>query len=151
MGVSTFISSITNAVMRLESISSAKSKQFWMLRKFLTTTHVPTQLALRIHNYCDHMYRMREAGGVAEKSVEVLTLLNTTLRAELMTAILGPHLLRHPLFVLIQKVSTLTMQSLCNCAASRASVSSGDVIFSKGQVCNRMYNMTAGEHEYHWS
>merc|ERR1711937_458163 len=41
---SSFVSGITGAMMYLRSLSSVKSKKFWMLRRYLSETQVPVPL-----------------------------------------------------------------------------------------------------------
>mmetsp|Transcript_61649 Transcript_61649/g.198598 ORF Transcript_61649/g.198598 Transcript_61649/m.198598 type:complete len:751 (-) Transcript_61649:276-2528(-) len=140
---SLFISGITSALMDLRKLSSAKSKQLWILRRYLIECGVPTEVSIRVQRYCSYAWDVRTRS-VQEESVSALELLSTPLQAELRTAIFEPRLADHPLFVLINKLAPLTMQLLCTTAVSRVSVASGDVLFQSGQVADKMFFISGG-------
>jgi len=128
VSVSSFVSGITSAVMFLRNLGSAKSKQFWLLRRYLRESKVPTQLALQIQRYCDFAWQSRETR-LQEKSVQALGLLSEGLRADMNTAILEPRLWSHPLFMLFSKLAPAIMNRLCNTAVSRSTMVRGDTVF----------------------
>jgi hypothetical protein len=124
-------------------LNNAKSKQFWLLRRYLSESGISRELAMRVQHYCDHAWIVRE-GKLQEKQVEVLTLLSNTLRAELRAAMYEPSLSLHPLFVLIGKLSPDTLRLLCDTGVSMSHFNKGDSLFTRGQTCSSMYLMKRG-------
>jgi len=131
-------SGITGALLNLRSNSSAKSRQFYLLRRYLSSSQVPKEVAMRVQGYCSYAWDAR-AKSVHESSVHVLELLSTPLRAELRTSIFQPSMDRHAFFVLIDKVAPLTMQLLCVNAVTKVLIAGGDVLFHRDQVAKQMY------------
>lgn len=145
--VSTFVSGITSAVMQLRSMRSAKSKQLWLLRRYLAQCNVPTPLAVRINNYCDYAWGAHEMR-LQERNIQILTLLSQSLRAELKAAIYEPRISKHPFFVLLSKVAPLTTRTLCSSAVSRIEVGRSDQLFAYGDTADKMYFISMGELVY---
>lgn len=148
--VSTFVSGITSAVMQLRQLSAAKSKKFWLLRRYLSEHGVPTQLAVRINNYCEHAWRNR-GRKVQEKDVDLLMTISATLRAELKAAMFAPKLTFHAFFMLLQHVAPLTMRSLCNTAIVPLDLGRGEQMFCTGEAAGSMYFICRGEVSYHFA
>lgn len=133
VSVSSFVSGITSAVMFLRNLGSTKSKQFWLLRRFLRESEVPTALAIRIQRHCDFAWQSRETR-LQEKNVQALGLLSAALRADMNTAILEPRLWKHPLFILFSKLAPNVVSRLCNSAVTRSTLVRGDLLFQLGDT-----------------
>lgn len=136
--MSTFISGLTSAVMQLRQLSSAKHKQFWLLRKYLTEGRVPTQLAVRITNYCQHAWTLRGKRSMG-KNVELLQLLSTSLRVELKVAMFSPHFTHHAFFMLLHISAPYTIRTACDTAVEHCELNRGDDLFTYGEDANHMF------------
>jgi len=147
--VSTLVSGMTSAVMRLGALKSAKSKKFWLLRRYLRESNVPTPLAVRIYNYCDFAWEASQ-NVVQEDKVELLALLTTSLRAELRTTIYQQTIEHHPLFLLVGKIAHVALQLLCNTAISKVNSGRGDHLFRKADYAESMYFFLSGELRYYY-
>lgn len=145
--VSTCVSRITGAVMQLSSMSSQKSKQFWLLRRFLRENAVPVPLSARLENYCDFKWDSN-AARLQPSQVQVLALLSQSLQAELMSAIHAPFLCKHPVFALMSKIAPITMRSICHQCVSRTYLGRLDFIFSNTDDAQSMYVFEHGEMAY---
>lgn len=146
--VSTFVSGITAAVMRLNAMQAAKNKQFWLLRKYLKEFDVPPSLTVRVTTYCTFAFE-EQTSKVKEENVQLLVMLSTSLRAELRAAIYRPCLEHHPFFVLVGRIAYLALQALCNTGVQIVEIGKGDKLFSGGQTCEQMFFISSGTHNYH--
>lgn len=140
---SSFVSGITGAMMHIRSLESLKSKQFWLLRRYLNESKVPVPLAIRVQQYCENAYESREVF-LKEASVEVLLLLSVSLHRELQTAIYEPRISTHPFMVLISKIDEASIQEVCSKALTRCSLVRGETLFSCGEAAKRMHFICMG-------
>ena len=105
------VSSITNSLMRLQQLEDERTRQFWLLNRFLRQRVVPTMLAARISGYIQHLVG-RRGNHVQESSVTVLDLLTDGLKSELQYAITVRHVEEHVLFAFVNSVTNATIHRL---------------------------------------
>jgi len=144
VSVSSFVSGITGAVMSLRSMVAAKSKHFWLLRRYLRENDVPVALALRIQRYCDFAYASQE-DRLLEQNVKILGMLSSSLRQELNTAMHEARISWHPLCILLGKLAPQVIVTICNSCVGRLMIVRGNTCFRNGEKANVMYIITNGE------
>jgi len=147
VSMSTFISGLTSAVMQLRQLSSVKHKQFWLLRKYLNEAGVPTKLAVRINNYCEHAWISRSKR-LQEKNIELLMLLSMSLRAELKETIFSPRFAQHAFFMLLQTTAPTAVRSLCSTAVKQIELGQADDLFLCGEDTHHMFFVQKGKLTY---
>lgn len=138
---------VTGALLDLRNLYSEKSKQLSVLRKYLSSTGVSREIAVKVQDYCSYKFDA-EVTSVTDKNVKLLELLSGALRAELHKAIYQPRMSGHPLFVIIEKCAPLTMQALCDNAAKPVVLAPTDLLFQPGQRANMMFFIFKGAMEY---
>jgi hypothetical protein len=92
---SAFVSSITTSMTQLANISSAQSKQLWVLRKYLKQHNINGSLQFRILRHLERAYK-RDA--LSPTNVLALQRLSDQLRSELLVTVSMACLRAHPLF-----------------------------------------------------
>merc|ERR1712003_268786 len=118
-------------------IGEVKNKSFSVLRKYLKTRHVGHELCIRIRTYLEYRWEQHhDAKG--ESNVEILGLLSENLKAELASAIHGPTLAIHPLFLKLQSESSMTMRRLILRAVSQMHLAPQDWMFHAGEEATHM-------------
>merc|ERR1719163_1778554 len=83
---SSFISSITASMTQLRNLEGDKSKQFWLLRRYLRQNGINTNLSWRILRYVEFACG-EQKNLVPESKIWVLQLLTHQLRHELNYAV----------------------------------------------------------------
>eukprot|EP00440_Ansanella_granifera_P052317 gb/GFBE01056726.1/.p1 GENE.gb/GFBE01056726.1/~~gb/GFBE01056726.1/.p1 ORF type:complete len:1022 (+),score=226.29 gb/GFBE01056726.1/:1-3066(+) len=147
IGFSVCFSSVTGALLDLRNSSSIKARQLWVLRKFLSSTGVSREVAVRVQVYCSYAWDTRNSY-VQESNVQALGLLPGTLKAELRTAMYQPRMAKHAFFVLIHKAAPMTMQLICVNAVTTVNLASKDILFQSGQLAKLMFFVRSGAISY---
>lgn len=140
---SSFISSVTAATGRLRQLSSQKDRQLFILRRFLKERKVPTGLQLRIKKYV-HWAISHHKNTVQESDVALLKMLSVPLKMDLDTCATKPLLLGHPFFRRFSWVDSNAFRQIIHSALVRIALSEGDVLFTAGLSCDRMFFVDSG-------
>mmetsp|Transcript_130525 Transcript_130525/g.325621 ORF Transcript_130525/g.325621 Transcript_130525/m.325621 type:complete len:251 (+) Transcript_130525:1-753(+) len=124
-----------------------RSKQFWLLRRYLRQHNVQSQLSFRVLRYIEYACREQE-DVVSEGRVTVLNLLSEQLRNELLYVVSFACMTTHPLFEKAGNISNLGMNQLSSTALAHTFLAVGDVLFSKGTKAAHMFILVSGELQY---
>jgi len=124
-----------------------KSKQFWLLRRYLRESAVPPGLSLRIQRYCEFAWQTQQTK-LREKNVSVLNLLSPGLMTDLHTAMHEPALSSHPLIVLFSKLDHECVRRICSTATTLNVCVRGSEIFRPGEEASSCYLIASGECRY---
>merc|ERR1712007_143897 len=92
---SSFVSSITNLMTHLQSLSSEQAKQFLKLERYLSDNHISFHLSFRVRRFLDHFFKEQNKKS-HEKDVEILIYLSEPLRMELHREVYSPSVIKHP-------------------------------------------------------
>jgi len=144
---SSMVSRITSLMVRLQTMKTDMTKQFWLLRRYLREHNVPQKLAVRIRRYLEYACEEREAH-VQEDKLEVLSLLSSQLRDELRAAINEQYMSAHPFFIYLSQESNVTMHRLCSVALSSKPLAMEDPLFFHGEEATHMYFVNRGRIRY---
>jgi len=144
---SSFISTITTSMTQLGKMADDRSKQFWLLRRYLRQHEVPNALTYRVLRYVDYAARDEDVI-ISESRITVLNLLSDQLRNELKYYVSFSAMSTHPLFAKAEDVSKAGMNQLAGEALSMKVLAMGDVLFGKGTVASHMYIIVSGELAY---
>eukprot|EP00930_Biecheleria_cincta_P052289 TRINITY_DN3754_c0_g1_i1.p1 TRINITY_DN3754_c0_g1~~TRINITY_DN3754_c0_g1_i1.p1 ORF type:complete len:979 (-),score=200.80 TRINITY_DN3754_c0_g1_i1:180-3116(-) len=140
-------SGITGALADMRSNTSAKARQYWILRKYLSKSGVPREIAVRVQENFNYSWGVRNSP-MLENNVQALELLSPTLKEELRMATFMPAMGHHPLMCIFHKAAVLTMQSLCAKAMTPLLLTGGDTVFHPGQVARSMFFVRNGSAMY---
>lgn len=143
VGFSSFISIITSAVMTMVNMRNETRRQFWLLRRFLRAKAISKALALRVERYLDYITEM-DRKHVRDSQVHLLMRLSEPLREELRFEAFYVHLKPHPLFAALHAEVKVFIKA-CNVLT----IGRSDLLFSRGQVAEKMIIVTSGEMVYH--
>eukprot|EP00928_Gymnodinium_smaydae_P026929 TRINITY_DN20989_c0_g1_i1.p1 TRINITY_DN20989_c0_g1~~TRINITY_DN20989_c0_g1_i1.p1 ORF type:complete len:918 (-),score=134.97 TRINITY_DN20989_c0_g1_i1:176-2929(-) len=144
---SSFVSSITSSMAQLRTMSEDKSKQFWLLRRYLRQRRIDSNLSFRILRYVEYACQANSSS-VPEAKVWVLKLLSAQLRDELQYQVSFSCLLQHPFFLRASLIATATMNRLAGQALSTIQLAAGDTRFTSGIPATEMITVSCGTLQY---
>lgn len=146
---SSFISNITTSMTQLRGMQDDKTKQFWLLRRYLRQHGIQPLLNFRVLRYLEYASREQKAW-VSESRVQVLKLLSDQLRDELAYVVSYSCMMLHPLF---ERTSShahagLTMHRLSSSALSQELLAVSDRLFVAGGKASHMRIVVSGSLTY---
>eukprot|EP00931_Biecheleriopsis_adriatica_P060232 TRINITY_DN36150_c0_g1_i1.p1 TRINITY_DN36150_c0_g1~~TRINITY_DN36150_c0_g1_i1.p1 ORF type:complete len:895 (-),score=160.33 TRINITY_DN36150_c0_g1_i1:106-2790(-) len=143
---STFISSITQNMLRLTSLRDKKSGHIWLLRKYLRQHKVSGPLFFRVLRFLEYKFQAEE-NYIPESKVVAITMLSDALRRELQYAVSFSCLKAH---AFLDKLGTGTvMQHLLGSnAISAEHFATDDCIFHHMERASDMYCIECGRVQY---
>jgi len=144
---SSFVSSITSAMTRIQNSRSHEIHQSLMLRRFLKENHVSNSLSSRVTKEIEFILECQKKK-VHRTKVELLSLLSGPLNVELQRELHKPHLVDHPFFETYEKVSEPAMTQLCFTALNVVHFLKGDAVFRVDTKAKNMYFLTDGSLYY---
>jgi len=140
---SSFVSNITASMTQLRTMQDDKSKQFWLLRRYLRQNRVQPQLTFRVLRFVEYACNETE-DRVSESRIHVLNLLSEQLREELHYEVAFSRILAHPLMERISIVSRETMHALTKDALQQRSLATEDTLFHVGSQATQMHIVESG-------
>lgn len=144
---SSFISSITGSMSQLRNMKADKSKQFWLLRRYLKQQKVPRDLCFRVLRYIE--YAMNNVDDrVPEGRINILNSLTEQLRNELKFFTHFRDLVSHPLFGHIRRVSEAILNRMSGRVLRETELAAGDKLFSQLDASTEMFFILKGHIQY---
>lgn len=140
---SSFVSSVTASITQVRNREGDKSKQFWLLRRYLRQHGIQAQLTFRILRYIEYAC-IEQQNSVPETSIWVLQLLSHQLRNELNYSVSFSSLKVHPFFECTNSVSRVTMMRLSEDAMTLQSLACNDQLTAPGMMVDSMYMLVSG-------
>jgi len=128
-----FVSSLTSSMTQLNIIGSDKTQQLSALRVYLNQNGITHKLALRVQRNAQHAL-VEQQRAMPESNVELLQLVSVPLQVEIHLEMYTPHLSIHPFFQEYIEAVPQVMRKVCHIGAQMLSISSGDVVFSAGEI-----------------
>jgi len=145
---SSFVSSITSSMTRLQDIGTNDSLQLWLLRRYLRQNSVSGALSWRILRHMEYAM-LEQKKQVPAAKIWALQLLSGPLRLELNYAVNCSCLKAHPFFGTTEALSHETVVKLTEKALREHSFASNDYVFNAGLVSTTMHMLQSGELGYH--
>jgi len=144
-----FIATITTSMTRIQNISSQKSMQLSLLRRYLRDRKVSTKLALRVRRNALSAIAEQERH-TPEGEIRLLAFVSEPLRMDLHFEIHRRILSVHAFFQSYCDIDHGAMRRVCHHAVSTLTLHTGDVLFSEGElpVLNRMFFALSGNFQY---
>lgn len=140
---SSFVSRITNTMNFLRAIDFENTKQFVKLQAYFRKHGLSTSLCVRIRGHLD-AFLAEKRKDIKEKDIALLQHLSEPLRVELHYETFLPKVRHHPFLKAYDTNFVHSMRRISHKAAAQESLYGGDVLFSLGDVCSRMYFLHGG-------
>jgi len=146
---SVFVGRLTSSMTQLNMIGNAQSQQLTILRRYLYQNGISRKLAVRVQRNAQHAI-LEEQRVMPELSVEMLSKVSDPLRVELHFEMYTPVLNWHPFFNAYTSECPQVMRKVCHSATAMLSISSGDVLFTTGEIPAhpQMYFICSGMFHY---
>jgi len=147
---SLFVSSLTSSMTQLNIIGSEQSKKLSVLGKYLAQNGITNKLAMRVKRNAQQAL-VEQQRLLPENNVSLLGMVSDPLRVEIHLEMYAPHFSIHPFFRAYVEECPMVMRKVCHLASSMLQVSTGDVIFSSGEIpaMPKMYIVCSGLLSYH--
>mmetsp|Transcript_55020 Transcript_55020/g.128696 ORF Transcript_55020/g.128696 Transcript_55020/m.128696 type:complete len:785 (+) Transcript_55020:62-2416(+) len=146
--LSSFVSTITQAMTHLRDTNQEKWQQQESLRAFLGQNRISMELSSRIFSFV-RRYRCVAKSRVHEVDVHVFKAMPETLLVHLHYEAFMPVLLRHPFFSTLMQVDENALANLCHSATNERPLSLGQELFTYGTQATATYFTISGMMEYH--
>lgn len=143
---STLVSSLSATMVDLRMRVDTQNKQLRILRQFLRQEAVDTAVAHRVVQQA--AFRIKQRERITESDVSALSLLSTSLRAEVRFQMFKESLCAHPLFNVIMSLTLPTAREVCSNALEFLFSQRGDDIFAAGCSCGSAYYLVEGRVTY---
>ncbi|CAK9061762.1 Cyclic nucleotide-gated cation channel alpha-3 (Cone photoreceptor cGMP-gated channel subunit alpha) (Cyclic nucleotide-gated channel alpha-3) (CNG channel alpha-3) (CNG-3) (CNG3) [Durusdinium trenchii] len=144
---SSFISSITGSMSQLRNMKADKSKQFWLLRRYLKQQKVPRDLCFRVTRYIEYALKTVDER-VPEERITILTSLTDQLRNELKFFTHFRCLVAHPMFCYIRKMSEAILNRMSGRVLHTKELAAADPLFSLVDAASEMFFIQQGNIHY---
>lgn len=124
---------LTSTMTRLNILAGDSASQIVTLRRYLQENHISTTLSARVQRNALHRLKEQEAM-TAEWSVRLLEFVSEPLKEAMHFELHAGLLSEHNFFKRFCSLHPEVMRKVCHSAVTQKSMSSGDVIFSKGEL-----------------
>lgn len=141
---SSFVGAITGAMNEIRALSTANSKQLYVLRRYLRQKNIRLELQIRITRFLNQVL-IKNDGRIHSKDVALFKHLSHPLHSELVMHLHKPLLVIHPIFTSIGNLSEAMMERFCSTATTTLALARGDILFSEGEEGRSMYMVIAGD------
>lgn len=143
--LSSFVSSLTNIMLRIQSVRTQMNAMDDAVRLFLSENDISWHLSLRVKKYVD--WNQRLARG-RESASTVLEILPKALQIDLQEETRGPLIAVHKLFATLQTAHPRVFRQICFDALNTLVPAPSEIIFNRDEVCHVMYFVTLGKYRY---
>eukprot|EP00931_Biecheleriopsis_adriatica_P098136 TRINITY_DN7202_c0_g1_i3.p1 TRINITY_DN7202_c0_g1~~TRINITY_DN7202_c0_g1_i3.p1 ORF type:complete len:681 (-),score=112.94 TRINITY_DN7202_c0_g1_i3:69-2111(-) len=147
VALSSFIGSVTTSMTQLRNFSSDKTKNFWLLRRYLKENSINLTLRDRVLRYAEHQADKVKGKTVKDK-VSLLASLSDQLKREIASSLFSPIVADHPLFNHLLQHMPKIFQRICNDAMRTYSVADSEYVFRANEEASYMYFLKSGHYEY---
>mmetsp|Transcript_36630 Transcript_36630/g.84460 ORF Transcript_36630/g.84460 Transcript_36630/m.84460 type:complete len:684 (+) Transcript_36630:30-2081(+) len=144
---SSFISSITGSMSQLRNMQADRSKQFWLLRRYLKQQKVPMDLCFRVLRYVEYATSTSH-DRVPEGRITILSALTEQLRNELTFFTHYRNLKTHPVFNQIAGANQAILNRMSGHSLSSIELAAGDPLFSLVDAARHMFFLQGGVVRY---
>ncbi|OLP90241.1 Potassium voltage-gated channel subfamily H member 6 [Symbiodinium microadriaticum] len=144
---SSFISSITGSMSQLRNMQADRSKQFWLLRRYLKQQKVPMDLCFRVLRYTEYATSTSH-DRVPEGRITILSSLTEQLRNELTFYTHYRNLKKHPVFLQVAGMNEAVLNRMSAQTLSSMDLAAGDPLFSLVDASKHMFFIETGAIRY---
>lgn len=143
---SSLVSTLSATMTQLNMMKQEQTQKLLQLRHFLNQHSISPTLCVRVQRQV--MQRMSKRPKLTDKDVPALSLLSTEVRADLRLELMGPHLMHHPVLLLVFSISEAAIRMLCRDAVEMIVVAMGDTVFESGKEAETAYCVMDGSVRY---
>jgi len=143
VGFSYILGSISGTLAQLRQMTADKAKQFWSVRKYLQTRHVPRDLAVRVRRHLEFAFE-RQTKTSAMTEVKLFSLLSGGLRSELHCHHYFVCMSSHPFYWYLGSIFKVTAQRLASTAVEERYHADEDLIFQATELATHMQFLVDG-------
>jgi len=144
---SSFVSSITQAMTRLQDMNRERWRQQENVRRFIVDNHLSLELSNRIYSYL-RKHRTMTRSVLHENDVPVFGAMPETLRVRLHCEVFTPILKVHPFFFHFYEADHQGVANVCHSAMAQESLLMGQELFIHGERSEKMFFVVSGEMDY---
>eukprot|EP00928_Gymnodinium_smaydae_P074380 TRINITY_DN5743_c0_g2_i1.p1 TRINITY_DN5743_c0_g2~~TRINITY_DN5743_c0_g2_i1.p1 ORF type:complete len:880 (+),score=130.73 TRINITY_DN5743_c0_g2_i1:114-2642(+) len=143
--LSTFVSSLTNMMMQLQTLHAERNHQQRCVRSFLCAHNLSTQISVRVRKYLEWKHTMNNKHA---HDVEVYNILPLQITLDLQMEVNRPALTSHVFFARFVEIYPRLSRRLCLEALVQLVPAPDELVFSTMESCYHMYFVCAGNLEY---
>lgn len=145
MILASFVSSLTNMMMQLQSLKDERNRTQRSIRSYLYHHKISTQLSMRVKNYVE--WKLQMMGSQAHDE-DVLRILPSKLVLKLHHEVRGPQITVCRFFENLDGQSPQILRRLCHETLQVQWEAPGEQIFCPSDDANRMHFITSGHLRY---
>lgn len=145
MILASFVSSLTNMMMQLQSLKDEKNRQQRAIRSYLSTHKISMALSMRVKKYVDWKLQMLSS---QKSNADVLAILPKALVVELLYEVRGPVISQNLFFKGLDETFSRTFRRICHEAVTLIWQAPMELIFTAVDEAAVMYFITHGVLRY---
>jgi len=134
---SSIVANITSSMTQLRNMNESRTKERWLLRRYMKQRKVPGELTYRINKFLDHRLK-DQAIQVSQSQVSVIKELSEALRNELLYCTHSPLLMGHHFFKTIDLEMEIVMHKICSVLKGR-SIAEQENVFAAGDIATHTF------------
>jgi len=145
--ISSVIGSVSAAMTQLRNLNGDKTKQFWLLRRYLKENKIDYYLRDRILRYAE----IKSDAASKKTPMTKVALLNTLsdpLKQEVLTSLCAPTIVMHPFFSHLEEFMTKILRKICSDCVKVLNLADKDVGFRANEDAAAMYFLKSGQFDY---
>jgi len=146
--LSSFLSTITQAMTHLRDTNQENWRQQESLRVFLGQNRISMELTSRIMSF-GRRYRSVARSRVHESDIHIFKAMPETLLVYLHVEVFVPVIAKHPFFSTLMQVDMNAVASICHSSASERPLIIAQELFTYGMKASAMYFVMSGMMEYY--
>lgn len=140
------ISSMTATLTQLKLLRQEREKTITALDKFLRRKAVGREIAVSVRKQVTQRMSVKKPPEMND--VKAITMLSSSLKAELIFELSKPFLRHHQLFRLVEQTSSIVLKSVCDNGVEFKSLLAQDVLFKQDDPSESAYFIMSGAMEY---
>eukprot|EP00929_Paragymnodinium_shiwhaense_P074131 TRINITY_DN37915_c0_g1_i4.p1 TRINITY_DN37915_c0_g1~~TRINITY_DN37915_c0_g1_i4.p1 ORF type:complete len:813 (-),score=138.56 TRINITY_DN37915_c0_g1_i4:575-3013(-) len=140
-----FVSTITNTMAQLQRMRHSHTRKLYVIREFVRNNNISVHLAMRVKAY---IIKSNQVNMQAQFSKELAEFLPNSLLTDMRYEAWSPLISVHTFFMRLCTKSPRLMWCLCKDAIVEMPVVSGDIVFTTGDPCEKMFFVAIGEMSY---
>merc|ERR1712107_117144 len=132
---------------RLRNLHEERNKQFTLLHAYFGHYHISPSLCNRVRRHLEHVLKIQNES-VSAKDVPMLEFVSKPLMMELRYESLWPGLRHDSFFSKLDSLHHGTMKRITCTAMDTLHVSSGDILYHRGDASKLVYLLKEGTIDY---
>jgi len=136
-----FISSITNVMLEASKLADERKTRMRALNRFLQSHRISEDLTARMRN---HLSRLKDNQTLSCESERVLQELPAKIQQDVLVEARNGDVIAHPLFGYFHQNFSRLYRYIVHTGLVAAYTMKSEVVFDRGEACNRMFFMHSG-------